>query len=70
MISALKANGVDLPASVESPDFALTPQMVWTMVEVLSWHLFPPLAPADKEIESSEAALKEALGITTPSAVK
>jgi hypothetical protein len=40
------------------------------MVEVLSWHLFPTLAPPEKDIESSENALKEALGLATTASAK
>jgi phospholipase C len=70
VISGLKEHGVNLPPEVDSPDFALTPQVVWTMVELLSWKLFPTLAPSDKTIEESQAAVEAALGMTTPTPAK
>ena len=70
VISGLKEHGVKLPPAVDSPDFALTPQVVWTMVELLSWKLFPTLAPSGKTIEESQAAVEAALGITTPAPAK
>jgi phospholipase C len=68
IISGLKEHGVALPPEVDSPDFALSPQMVWAMVQVLSWHLFPTLAPPDKDVAATEEELKEALGIATAAA--
>jgi hypothetical protein len=40
------------------------------MVELLSWKLFPTLAPSDKTIEESQAAVEAALGMTTPTPAK
>ena len=56
VIIGLKEHGVKLPPAMDSPDFALTPQIVWTLVDLLSWRLFPTLAPSEKTIEGSQAA--------------
>jgi phospholipase C len=59
IIAQLKAHGVEIPAAVESPDFALTPQVAWSLVELASWHLFPTLAPTKKTMDEVVKQLKE-----------
>jgi phospholipase C len=59
IIAQLKAHGVELPTGVDSPDFALTPQVAWSLVELASYHLFPTLAPSKKTIDSLKKQLKE-----------
>ena len=59
IIAQLKAHGVELPAGVDSPDFALTPQVAWSLVELASYHLFPTLAPSKKTVDSLKKQLKE-----------
>jgi hypothetical protein len=59
IIAQLKARGFDLPAEVDSPDFALTPQIAWSLVELAAYHLFPTLAPTKKNIEQLKKQLKD-----------
>jgi phospholipase C len=59
IIAQLKARGIELPAGVDSPDFALTPQIAWSIVELAAYHLFPTLAPSKKSVESLKKQLKE-----------
>lgn len=58
IVGALRDHGVEIPAEVQTPGFAFTPQMAWYLIELLSWHFFPTLAPADKDIQSVRAELK------------
>jgi len=58
--------GYDLPPQVDSPDFMLSPQSVWSVVELFSWELFPTLAPPEKTQESIKADLKKAFGERAP----
>jgi len=59
IIAQLKARGIELPAGVDSPDFALTPQIAWSLVELAAYHLFPTLAPSKKSVESLKKQLRE-----------
>jgi hypothetical protein len=59
IIAQLKAHGVEIPAEVDTPGFALTPQVAWSLVELASYHLFPTLAPSNKSIESLKKQLRE-----------
>jgi phospholipase C len=59
IIAQLKAHGVEIPADVDTPGFALTPQIAWSLVELASYHLFPPLAPSKKTIDSMMKQLRE-----------
>ncbi|MCX6414458.1 MAG: hypothetical protein NTU77_07645 [Actinobacteria bacterium] len=55
----MKAHGVEIPAEVDTPGFALTPQIAWSLVELASYHLFPTLAPSKKSIDSMMKQLRE-----------
>jgi phospholipase C len=59
IIAQLKAHGVEIPAEVDTPGFALTPQMAWSLVELASYHLVPTLAPSKKSIDSLIKQLRE-----------
>jgi phospholipase C len=61
IIAHLKAQGYDLPPEVDSPDFVLTPQSAWALVDLASWGLFPTLAPTKKTIEETKQQLREAV---------
>ncbi len=66
VVSTLKSMNYDLPPQVDSPDFMLTPQSVWSVVELFSWELFPTLAPPEKTQEDAKAALKKAFSEPAP----
>ena len=58
ILAELRQLGVKLPPGTDSPGFAITPKMGWSLAELLAWHVFPRLAPADSDVQAVERELQ------------
>lgn len=62
-------NASEVTREVQSPIFALTPQVAWSLVELASWELFPTLAPTKKTMDEVRKQLQEQVAVAVKKAV-